>query len=409
MAIEVPQIDHLNRILPEEPLLMMGAGPVPIPTAVAAANGIVINHLGETMARIIDQIKRMGRYIFQTESEWLMGVAGPGSAAMEMAVANLVWPDTRVLSICNGFFSSRLAEMANRAGGEVDKLTVVDGESASPATIEAALKRFKPQVMTIVQGETSNTTHNHALPQIAALAAQYDCLVIVDAVCTLSTMPLEMDRWGIDAVITGGQKGLSSIPGVSLVAFSDKAWQRVLSRPEPMRHWTLDATLATNFWHRDSYHYTAPVSGLLALHEAMRLVCEETLEKRIERHRLCSSALQAAIESLGLELYVGPESRLNSVVGIKLPQGLEAKEVCAHISRNYRVEIAGSFGPPIVRIGQMGEQCRVHNLFRTLHAFGSTFKELGTKVDVPAGMAELENQLQKATNHPGAGDSCQTP
>ena len=393
MTLTVPTIEPLSHILPEEPLLMMGAGPVPIPSPVAAANGIVINHLGETMARVTDQVKRMGRYIFQTESEWLMGVAGPGSAAMEMAVANLVWPGTRVLSVCNGFFSGRLAEMAKRAGGEVQMLTVDDGFGVCTDAIEAVLESFNPQVLTIVQGETSNTTHNFTLPEIGKLARRYNCLVVVDAVCTLSTMPLKMDDWGIDAVITGGQKGLSSIPGVSLVAFSDIAWQRVLNRSEPMRHWTLDATLATNFWHHDSYHYTAPVSGLLALHEAMRLVCQETLEKRFERHLTRSTALQAAIERLGLELYVEAEARLNSVVGIKLPEGLEAKTVCQHISREYRVEIAGSFGPPIVRIGQMGEQCRVHNLFRTLHAFGSTFKDLGVDVDVPAGMAELENRL----------------
>ena len=393
MTLPVPNIDPLSHILPDEPLLMMGAGPVPIPGPVAAANGIVINHLGETMARVTDQVKRMGRYIFQTESEWLMGVAGPGSAAMEMAVANLVWPGTRVLSVCNGFFSSRLAEMAQRTGADVEILNVEEGQGASADIIEAALKRFNPQVLTIVQGETSNTTHNYALPEISSLAKEYDCLTIVDAVCTLSTMPLNMDAWGIDAVITGGQKGLSSIPGVSLVAFSNKAWQRILNRTEPMRHWTLDATLATNFWHRDSYHYTAPVSGLLALHEAMRLVCNETLEKRFARHKTRSTALQAAILCLGLELYVEPESRLNSVVGIKLPEGLDSKTVCAHISSHYRVEIAGSFGPPIVRIGQMGEQCRVHNLFRALHAFGSTFKDLGIAVDVPASMAELENRL----------------
>ena len=393
MEITAPKIVLLSQILPEEPLLMMGAGPVPIPTPVAAANGIVINHLGDTMARVTDQVMRMGRYIFQTETEWIMGVAGPGSAAMEMAVANLVWPGTRVLSVCNGFFSGRLSEMAVRAGGDVEVLTVEDGRGVCPDEVESVLRRFRPQVLTMVQGETSNTTHNVALPDIASLAHQYDCLVVVDAVCTLSTMPLAMDSWGVDAVITGGQKGLSSIPGVSLVAFSDQAWQRVLGREEPMRHWTLDATLATNFWHRASYHYTAPVSGLLALHEAMRLVCEETLEKRFERHRSRSVALQAGIEALGLTLFVEPEARLNSVVGIRLPEQLEAKTVCAHISNNYRVEIAGSFGPPIVRIGQMGEQCRVHNIFRALHAFGSTFKDLGIDVDLPAGMAEMEKQL----------------
>ncbi|MFT5084716.1 MAG: alanine-glyoxylate transaminase/serine-glyoxylate transaminase/serine-pyruvate transaminase [Lentisphaeria bacterium] len=394
MPIEVPYIEPLHKILPAEPLLMMGAGPVPIPSAVAAANGIVINHLGETMARIIDQIKRMGRYIFQTETEWIMGVAGPGSAAMEMAVANLVWTDTKVLSICNGFFSNRLAEMAERCGAEVNRLMVQDGQSGDLELIKLELESFNPSVLTIVQGETSNTIHNFELDKISALAHQYGCLVIVDAVCTLSTMPLNMDDWKIDAVITGGQKGLSCIPGVSLVAFSEEAWQRILNRKEVMHHWTLDAKLAHNFWHKAGYHYTAPVSGLLALHEAMRLVCDETLTGRFDRHKRCSLALQAGIETLGLELYVQGRARLSSVLGIKIPSELKPNNICEHISRNYRVEISSSFGLHIVRIGQMGEQCRVHNLFRTLHAFGSTFKDLGVRVDLPSGMAALENKLQ---------------
>ena len=395
MKIAVPRIDTLDHILPEEPLLMMGAGPVPIPQAVANANGIVINHLGETMGKIIHQVKSMAGYIFQTNSPWIVGVAGPGSAAMEMAVANLVWKNTKVLSICNGFFSNRLAQMAQRAGAEVEQASIIEGQSADPIEIRKLIEEHSPEVITIVQGETSNTTYNHELAEIGKLAKEYNCYLIVDAVCTLSTMPLKMDDWHIDAVITGGQKGLSSIPGVSLVAFSDRAWQRISNRVIQIPQWTLDAMLASNFWHQDSYHYTAPVSGLLALHEAMRLICNETLEKRFQRHLTCSTALQSAVESLGLDLYIDGKNRLNSVIGIRLPEQLESKTVCEHISKNYRVEIAGSFGPPIVRIGQMGEQCREHNLFRTIHAFGSTFKDLGIKVDVPAGMAQLENMLQR--------------
>lgn len=395
MKIIVPSIQTLDHILPEEPLLMMGAGPVPIPPAVASANGIVINHLGTTMSAIITQIKSMAGYIFQTSSPWIVGVAGPGSAAMEMAVANLVWKDTKVLSICNGFFSSRLAQMAERAGGVVDKVEIADGKSAQAEDIRKLIEEKQPEVLTIVQGETSNTTFNNQLAEIGKIAKEYGCYFIVDAVCTLSTMTLDMDEWHIDAVITGGQKGLSCIPGVSLVAFSEKAWQRIESRPSVLPQWTLDAQLASNFWHKNSYHYTAPVSGLLALHEAMRLICDETLPVRFQRHLTCSIALQAGIEALGLDLHVEKESRLNSVIGIKLPEGFEAIPVCQHISRNYRVEIAGSFGPAIVRIGQMGEQCREHNLFRALHAFGSTFRDLGHKVSVPEAMAELENVLQR--------------
>lgn len=396
MRIKSPDnILSLDNILPDEPLLMMGAGPVPIPARVAAANGIVINHLGDTMTQIIEQVKLMSRYVFQTETGHILGVAGPGSAAMEMAVVNLVVPGSKVLSVCNGFFSSRLAEMAERVEADVVRLVVEEGQSADPEVVAQYIERHQPQVLTIVQGETSSTVCNHDLAAIAAAAKAHNCLVIVDAVCTLSTMPFDMDEWGIDAVITGGQKGLSCIPGVSLIGFSSKAWQHIESRSDQLRHWCLDAKLADQFWYKKAYHYTAPVSGILAIHEALRLVCSETLRVRFDRHLRSSQALQAGIEAMGLTLYVKPADRLNSVVGIKVPDRVDAKQLLSLMSKRYKVEISGSFGANIVRIGQMGEQCRAHNLFRTLHAFGASFNALGQKLDLPSGMAALESSLDQ--------------
>ena len=396
LNIPVPRnISPLDSILPEEPLLMMGAGPVPVPARVAQANSIVINHLGDTMAQIIEQVKMMSGYVFQSDSARILGVAGPGSAAMEMAIVNLVAPKSRVLSVANGFFSHRLAEMSQRVGAEVIILPVTEGTTADPEQVREYLIKYKPSVLTVVQGETSNTVLNRHLKKITELARAHNCMVIVDAVCTLSTLPLQMGAWGIDAVITGGQKGLASIPGVSLVAFSQNAWKYILSRKGSLVHWCLDARLANRFWYEGSYHYTAPVSGILALHEALRLICSETLEKRFERHLRCSSALQSGIESMGLSLFVNPSARLNSVVGIVVPDGVDAKQLLTHMSRTYRVEISGSFGLNIVRIGQMGEQSRSHNIFRTLHALGASMFALGVKVDIPAGVAALENTLTK--------------
>ncbi|MCB5162734.1 pyridoxal-phosphate-dependent aminotransferase family protein [Marinomonas algarum] len=393
-GIPRPQVKTLDEILPQEPLLMMGAGPVPIPERVANANSMVINHLGDAMAQVIDQVKAMARYVFQTESKWVLGVAGPASAAMEMSVANLLEPGERILCINNGFFSHRMAEMATRIGADVHELHVGVHESADPERVRRAIEETRPKVLTLVQGETSNTVFNHSLEEITRIAKSYGCLVVVDAVCTLSTMPLKMDEWQVDVVITGGQKGLSSIPGVSLLVFSNDAWATVKSRKKPTVQWCFDAQLAENFWHNHGYHYTAPVSGIMALHEALKLVCEETLEQRFARHLRCSKALQAGVEGMGLSLYIPEVSRLNSVVGISIPEGLTAAQICRHISDTYRVEIAGSFGQPIIRIGQMGEQCREHNLFRTLHALGSTMRDLGAKVDQPNGMAEMESYLQ---------------
>lgn len=389
-----PPIDlPLDAILPAEPLLLMGAGPVPVSNKVAMANSVVINHLGQTMSQVIERVRLMSQYVFQTTSKHVLGVAGPGSAAMEMAVTNLVWPGRKVLAINNGFFSGRLAEMARRSGGEVTEYNLPVGQAADPSEVEALFKSQQFDVVTIVQGETSCTVWNRYLPDITKMARRYGVLSIVDAVCTLSTMPLEMDNWDVDVVITGGQKGLASIPGVSLIAFSDHVWPVILGRTAPMPHWCLDARLARQFWEEKGYHYTAPVSGILALHEALRQVCQETLEKRFERHLLCSQGLQQAIEAMGLKLFVEPHSRLNSVVGISVPDDVKAADVLTTMSRLYRVEISGAFGLNIVRIGQMGEQSRAHNLFRTLHALGMSIKASGGKVDLPAGMAALEKAL----------------
>jgi alanine-glyoxylate transaminase/serine-glyoxylate transaminase/serine-pyruvate transaminase len=396
-AVSVPKIVPLEHILPDEPLLMMGAGPVPIPPAVAAANSIVINHLGDTMNQVIEQVKQMGRYVFQTTSSHVMGVGGPGSAAMEMAIANLVHPGDKVLCICNGYFSKRMAEMVRRVRGEPTLLDIGNNEGASVELVERELSKTRYAAITLVQGETSNTVCNHSLDRIARMAKEYGCLVIVDAVCTLSTMPLAMDNWQVDAVITGGQKGLSSIPGVSLLAFSEKAWaEKVVTRTDMPFHWCLDAQLADQFWNQKSYHYTAPVSGILALHEALRLVCAETLPQRFHRHLQCSEALQAGIEAMGLALLVPKQHRLNSVIGIVTPEHVSSDVVRTHMSRVHKVEISGAFGLNILRIGQMGEQSRAHNLFRTLHALGASMQVGGAKLDLPAGMAELERSLSQS-------------
>lgn len=391
-----PPIVPLAQILPEEPLLMMGAGPVPIPQSVASANSIVINHLGESMNRVIEQVKAMGQYVFQTGSAHVIGVAGPGSAAMEMAIVNLVHPDARVLCICNGYFSRRMAEMVTRVKATAVCMDIHGNVGADADEVEKWLRRERFDALCIVQGETSNTVHNKQLEQIARVGRKYGCAVIVDAVCTLSTMPLPMDEWDIDAVITGGQKGLSSIPGVSMLAFSERVWkEKIASRTSTPTHWCLDAQLADKFWNQHAYHYTAPVSGILALHEALRLVCEETLVRRFERHLRCSEALQAGLEAMGLRLLVEREHRLNSVVGIQLPDKVSGDQVRAQMSRVHKVEISGAFGLKILRIGQMGEQSRAHNLFRTLHACGSALHAAGVSLDLPAGMAELERMLSR--------------
>ncbi|MFH2133396.1 MAG: aminotransferase class V-fold PLP-dependent enzyme, partial [bacterium] len=259
ISFQPPKDIPLHEILPSEPLLLMGAGPVPIPHAVAQANGVVINHLGETMNRVIDRVKIMGKYAFQTESDKIMGIAGPSSAAMEMGITNLLWAGRKALILKNGTFSGRMGDMASAVGADITILEAGEKTSISAEMVEAALKKNTYDVVTMVQGETSCGVWNRDLPDITRLCKQYGALTIVDAVCTLSTMPMEMDNWQIDVAISGGQKGISTIPGVSLIAFSRNAWQTIENRKTKRVHWCLDALKAYSFWGDHKYHYTAPV------------------------------------------------------------------------------------------------------------------------------------------------------
>jgi aspartate aminotransferase-like enzyme len=392
-SILPPPLTPLSAILPTEPLLLMGAGPVPIPQAVAQANSVIINHLGPTMDRVIQNVKMMAAYAFQTRSDKILGLAGPASAAMEMAISNLCWPGRKVLCLKSGTFSARLGEMASGVGAEVMFLESAVGRPVSADDVREVLKKQRFDVITMAHGETSCGVKMVDLPEICRLAKEHGALTVVDAVVTLTAMPVHMDEWGIDVCVTGGQKALSSIPGVSIAAFSPDAWRAVEAHPVPRPHWCYDATRAQKFWGYQQYHYTAPVPGVLALHEALRLVAEETLERRFRRHEMSSLAMQAGIEGMGLELFTSKEVRLSSVIAIKLPDGVDSARMREYMTRAFRVEISGAFGLNIVRVGQMGEQCRSHNLFKTLYAMGMSFAREGTKLDVAKGMAALEQGL----------------
>ncbi|MBP6041534.1 aminotransferase class V-fold PLP-dependent enzyme [Candidatus Saccharibacteria bacterium] len=381
MSIDVPQSRNLKDILPKEPLLLMGAGPVPLPPTVAAANSQVINHLGPYMGKILEGVKQMGRYVFQTKSEKLIGISGPGSAAMEMAITNLLWPGRRVLVLSNGTFSRRFSEMASAVGAEVDIVRADGIVPISPDQVKKAMDKRRYDVVTMSQGETACGVKNIYIKEISKIVGNHQALFIVDAVCTLATTELKMDEWGIDVCVVAGQKGLSSIPGVSLIAFSNKAWECIDKRLARMPHWCLDAKRAWEFWGSHKYHYTAPTSGLLAIHEALHLITEETLEKRIKRHEESARYLQNRLISMGLEMYVKEDCRLNSVNAVKIPNGIDDRKLIEDMRNNSGVEIANAFGHPIFRIGQMGEQCRPENVSRTLLALASAAKLQGLNLD----------------------------
>jgi aspartate aminotransferase-like enzyme len=237
------------------------------------------------------------------------------------------------------------------------------------------------------------------------LAKSYGVLTIVDAVCTLSTMPLFMDEWGIDIVVVGGQKGLSAVPGISMIAFSEEVFEFISKREARMPHWCLDPKRAYKFWGLGEYHYTAPVPGILAIHEGLRLICEETLEKRFYRHQSCSETLQRSLEAMGLELFTPKEFRLNSVVAIKNLNKVVTKELISHMIHSSQVEISGAFGLDIIRVGQMGEQCRLENIEKVLFALAHSYEHFGVKLDLKSGLDEFQKAYPQHKTHLSLGSA----
>jgi alanine-glyoxylate transaminase/serine-glyoxylate transaminase/serine-pyruvate transaminase len=405
MKISPPESLALKEILPKKPVLLMGSGPVPIPLEVAQANSLVISHLGETMKKIVSRVQMMAQYVFQTSSQKIFGISGPSSAAMEMAVTSLLWPGRKVLVLNLGTFSARFSELAKGVGAEV---TEIHPEGLAPIyahQVKAALEKNQYEVLTLVQGETSCGIKNIELQEIVRLAKSYGVLTIVDAVCTLSTMPLFMDEWGIDIVVVGGQKGLSAVPGISMIAFSEEVFEFISKREARMPHWCLDPKRAYKFWGLGEYHYTAPVPGILAIHEGLRLICEETLEKRFYRHQSCSETLQRSLEAMGLELFTPKEFRLNSVVAIKNPNKVVTKELISHMIHSSQVEISGAFGLDIIRVGQMGEQCRLENIEKVLFALAHSYAHFGVKLDLKSGLEEFQKAYPQLKTHLPVGSA----
>ncbi len=372
-----PDVTPLNDILPPEPLLLMGAGPVPIHPDVAKANSIVINHLGPSMNNVIEGIRLSAQYVFQAEDAYILGVAGPASAAFEMVVTGLLWEGRSALVLVQGKFSARWAEMARRVGADVDELTNDGIRPPTVGQVEKALEQKHYDVILATHGETSSGVLLTDLAEISELAHRRGILTAVDAVTTIGAIEFNMDGWHIDAAIAGGQKALGSIPGFSLAAFSPRAWDAVQNRPTSPPHWTLDARLAWAFWGEGKYHYTAPVPGTLATYEALKQIVDEGLENRFVRHADASRNVQLQIEKIGLELFAPEDIRLLSVVAIKMPDNIDGEQLRNLMRENYGVEISGAFGHNIVRIGLMAEQTRPSRINRTLAALAGALNDLG--------------------------------
>jgi alanine-glyoxylate transaminase/serine-glyoxylate transaminase/serine-pyruvate transaminase len=325
----------------------------------------LLGHLDPAFVALMDETQGLLRYVYQTQNPLTLALSGTGSAGMESVLANLLEPGDKVMVCINGYFSARIAEIADREGAQVTTIEKAYGEVFDLDEIRATVRRVGPKLVALVHAETSTGVLN-PVEEVARIAHESGSMVAIDAVTSLGCTPVEIDGWDIDAAFSCTQKGLSCPPGLSPVTFGPRAVAAIQGRKTKPRTWYLDVSLLSRYWGGDrAYHHTAPISMNYALREGLSLIVEEGLEARQARHLRNAAALTSGLRALGLD-YVAPEgSRLPQLHCVRIPAGVDDVSVRKRLLQEWGIEIGGGLGNlkgQAWRIGLMGQGSKLANV-----------------------------------------------
>jgi len=356
---------------------LMGPGPSDVPERILQAMARpTIGHLDPAFVSLMDEIKGLLQYAFQTQNELTMPVSAPGSAGMETCFVNLIEKGDRVIVCSNGVFGGRMKENVQRMGATPVMIEDDWGQPVDPQKVADALQKHPDaKALAFVHAETSTGVISDA-KTLCELAQKHDVLTIVDAVTSLGGVEVDVDGWGIDAIYSGSQKCLSCTPGLSPVSFSEKAQRVIQQRQTQVQSWFLDLNLVMGYWgsnQKRSYHHTAPINALYGLHEALVILKEEGLKAAWQRHDLHHRALHAGLTALGLSYAVASEHRLPQLNAVEIPEGIDDAQLRQHLLQESQLEIGAGLGPmagQIWRIGLMGHSAEKSNVFKCLGALG---------------------------------------
>jgi alanine-glyoxylate transaminase/serine-glyoxylate transaminase/serine-pyruvate transaminase len=340
--------------LPATDRILLGPGPSMIAPRVLRAMGApVLSHLDPEMLQLMDEVReRLARLFQAPPGSFAFTASGTGTAAMEMAVANLVGPGTRATVCVTGYFSDRLALMCERYGAQVTRVEVPWGRAADPQALRAALSAQGADVVGFVHAETSTGVCSPAA-DLAAVAREHGAVTICDAVTSLGGHPVDVAAWGIGAAYSCAQKCVGAPSGLAPLVFSPEA----LARRVPCRSFYLDVALLEDYWLRRKYHHTMCSSLIYAVREALAAIDDEGLEARWARHARHHQALVAGLEAMGLSLLAPPAERLWTLNAVSVPSGIDEAAVRRELLARFNIEVGAGLGPlagKIWRVGLMG-------------------------------------------------------
>ena len=382
---------------------LMGPGPTEIhPRVLTTMSQPAIGYLDPVFVEMMEELKSLLRYVYQTDNALTFPVSGPGSVGMEYCFVNLVSPGDKIIVARNGVFGGRMIENVERCGGTA---VVVDDEWGKPVDAQKVEDAFRKnpdaKVLAFVHAETSTGAQSDA-KALAQIAHRHGAFVIADAVTSLAGTPVLVDEWGIDAIYSASQKCLSCTPGLSPVSFSERVVEHVKNRKDKIHSWFMDMNLLLGYWGATTrtYHHTAPTNSLFALHEALLLIKEEGLEQCWARHRRHHLALKAGLEAMGLKFRVAEPYQLPQMNAVGCPDGVDEELVRRTLLNEFGIEIGAGLGPlkgKIWRFGLMGYSCRPDNVMLCLSALGSVLMDMGLPIKV--GEAEAAAHQAYASLH----------
>jgi alanine-glyoxylate transaminase/serine-glyoxylate transaminase/serine-pyruvate transaminase len=388
---------------------LMGPGPSDIhPRVLAAMSRPTIGHLDPAFVAMMDEVKVLLQYAFQTKNALTIPISAPGSAGMEACFVNLVEPGDKVIVCLNGVFGARMKENIERAGGV--PIVVEDdwGTAVDPNKLDDALKAHRnAKLVAFVQAETSTGVQSDAR-KLVEIAHHHHCLTIVDAVTSLGGSPLKVDEWGIDAIYSGSQKCLSCTPGLSPVSFGERAVERIKKRKTRVQSWFLDLNLVMGYWGtgKRAYHHTAPIHPLYGLHESLVMLREEGLENSWARHQHNYRALRSGLEAMGLTFLVQESTRLPQLNAIMVPAGVDEAKLRSRLLNEYNLEVGAGLGAlagKIIRIGLMGYGSNMKNVMYCLEALEAVLADMRAPIQTGVAMnaaqsAAIMNQETPTTS-----------
>jgi alanine-glyoxylate transaminase/serine-glyoxylate transaminase/serine-pyruvate transaminase len=380
--------------------LMLTPGPSSMDARVyRALASPLVGHLDPWFKGCMDDTQTLLRQIFQTENRLTMPLSASGSGGIEASVVNTLEEGDEAIVCVNGLFSDRMAVIASHGPAKVTKVEAPYGKAVDADDVRRAGKGKKIKIIGLAQGETSSGVLTKIEP-FRKVADELGALLIVDAVASLAAVPLHIDRERVDICFSGSQKAISAPPGMSPITVSARAEEVFRNRKTKVQSWYFDLSTAMNYWGKERlYHHTPPVSLIYALREAMRIVMEEGLQTRWERHRVNQLALIAGIEAMGLELLVKKAvDRLPTVTAVMIPDGIDDVKVRNQLLDEFNIEIAGGLGPlkgKIWRVGLMGHCSQKPYVLLFLAALEKVLLDQGLRVPSGAGVgAAIQNYSQ---------------